>query len=230
MVTETEPLATGEYETYEKANYGQYYSDMYEPTKKSNLKKIVCWFFIGSVLALSAIGTIIYFTVIKEKHQINWVTNTTSKTTTTPISVTTPSTWSNWSRCSEECSSSLNTSDMKCPTKTRFRTKQGKREIETTDCNCVQCPFRYSEWYFDGCRGSHDCRKDSARYCQMVTPTGRVVHDSKTEQIYDKGLYKCQGSWKDMSYSHWNNYCGKNCSGSCKLIAIGCPWNNCKLQ
>merc|ERR1719378_1616539 len=233
MIPEKEPLAGDDYVTYENTNNTAVtiLPAGWQPaqTKGSKSTKIICSVFVGCLLVLSIVGTVVYFTVIKDKHQDNPATNTTvawttTTTTTTTTAATTPSPWSNWSRCSEECSSSMNPNDLKCPTKRRYRTKQGRREIDTTDCNCVQCPFRYgTQWYFDGCRGSHDCRKDTARYCQMVTPSGRVLHDSRTENYYDKDLYKCQGPWKDMSYSHWNNYCGRNCSTWRYHLAIGCP-------
>ena len=218
MIQENEPLAGGEIVPYENRNT----TVISALTKGSKSTKIICSVFVGCLLALSTVGTVVYFTVFKEKHQE--ATNTTLAWTTTTTAATTPSPWSSWSSCSAECSSSLNPNDIECPTKKRYRTKQGRRETDTTDCNCVQCPFRFGgQWYFDGCRGSQDCRKDTARYCQMVTPSGKVLHDSRTEKIYDKGVYKCEGGWKQMSYSHWNNYCGRNCSGSCKRLAIGCP-------
>jgi len=220
MIQENEPLAGGEIVPYENRNT----TVISALTKGSKSTKIFCSVFLGCLLALSTVGTVVYFTVFKERHQENSATNTTLAWTTTTTAATTPSPWSSWSSCSAECSSSLNPNDIECPTKRRYRTKQGRRETDTTDCNCVQCPFRFGgQWYFDGCRGSHDCRKDTARYCQMVTPSGKVLHDSRTEKIYDKGVYKCEGGWKQMSYSHWNNYCGRNCSGSCKRLAIGCP-------
>merc|ERR1711951_61313 len=80
---------------------------------------------------------------------VAWTTTTTSTTTTTTTTTTTkrttttPSPWTSWSRCSAECSSSLNPNNLKCPTKRRYRTKGGRREIDTTDCNCVQC---WSSW------------------------------------------------------------------------------------
>ena len=265
MIQENEPLAGGEIVPYENRNT----TVISALTKGSRSTKIFCSVFVGCLLALSTVGTVVYFTVFKEKHQeavnttLAWTTTTTAATTPSPwtswsscsaecSSSLNPNNlecptkrryrikqgkretditdcncnqcWSSWSSCSAECSSSLNPNDIECPTKKRYRTKQGRRETDTTDCNCVQCPFRFGgQWYFDGCRGSHDCRKDTARYCQMVTPSGKVLHDSRTEKIYDKGVYKCEGGWKQMSYSHWNNYCGRNCSGTCKRLAIGCP-------
>merc|ERR1712131_556141 len=230
-IPEKEPLAGDDYVKYENTN-NTAVTILPAQTKGSKSTKIVCSILVGCLLVMSIVGTVVYFTVIKDKYQDNpatnttvaWTTTTTSTTTTTTTAATTPSPWTSWSRCSEECSSSLNPNDLKCPTKRRYRTKQGRTEIDTTDCNCVQCPFRYgTQWYTDGCGGSHNCAKISARYCQMVTPSGRVVHDSRTEKYYDKGLYKCQGPWKDTSYSHWNRYCGRNCPGSCKHFSIGCP-------
>jgi len=230
-IPEKEPLAGDDYVKYENTN-NTAVTILPAQTKGSKSTKIVCSILVGCLLVMSIVGTVVYFTVIKDKHQDNpaanttvaWTTTTTSTTTTTTTAATTPSPWTSWSDCSAECSSSMNPNNLKCPTKRRYRTKQGKRETETTDCNCVQCPFRYgTQWYYDGCRGSHDCRKDTARYCQMVTPSGRVLHDSRIENYYDKGLYKCQGPWKDTSYSHWHRDCGSHCSNSCKHLAIGCP-------
>merc|ERR1719378_1207574 len=152
MIPEKEPLAGDDYVTYENTNNTAVtiLPAGWQPaqTKGSKSTKIICSVFVGCLLVLSIVGTVVYFTVIKDKHQDNPATNTTvawttTTTTTTTTAATTPSPWSSWSRCSEECSSSLNPNDLKCPTKRRYRTKQGKREIDTTDCNCVQCPFRY---------------------------------------------------------------------------------------
>ena len=183
---------------------------MFTQTRRENSTKVICSVFVGCLLALSTVVTVLYFTVLKENEQDSSATNTSVAWNSTTVATTNPSAWSGWSMCSAECSSSLNSDRLECPTKKRYRTNQHRKETDIAVCNCVQCQFRYSQ-YEDRCIGRQNCTKESVRYCQMVTPSGYVLHDSRNENIHVKALYKCEKSWKDTLYSPWNSFCGKTC-------------------
>merc|ERR1711951_141213 len=109
---------------------------MYAKTRGAKSTKLICSVFVGCLLALSIVVIVLCFIVLKENEQGRSATNTTVAWNFTTVATTTPSAWSDWSRCSAECSSSLNSDRLECPTKKRYRTNQDRKETDIAVCNC----------------------------------------------------------------------------------------------
>ena len=137
--------------------------------------------------------------------------------------------WSPWSTCSADCSPTLDSRYLECPTRKRSRNINGQTSYEKEDCNCRQCSFQYGQWEFRECAGDSGCHRQTSRYCQMVNSDQVVLRDSKTDLVTNRKFYKCSG-WMETREEKWSGQCHDNCPTVCKWggkilghIAGTCP-------